>query len=123
MVRLLLLVLVLLLPVPSWAAGPTVGTNCTASWSPVTQNTDGTPVTGTITYNWYVSTTGVAPGTPTLTGIAVTSVQPCATLTPGQYTGWVSAVETLAGSASESALSVAFPFVLIRPGTPTLNVR
>ncbi len=118
MMRIVLVVALLLtFASAAHATGPTVGSNCTASWTTVA------PVGGgTITYNWYVSATAT-PGAPAVTGLTATTLQPCLVLVPGQYTGWVSAVETLAGSASESALSVPFSFVLIRPGTPTLTVR
>jgi hypothetical protein len=115
-------------PAIAQPVGPNVGRNCVASWTAVTTNTDGSPASG-ITYNLYLQTTATpvpVPGvtTPTLAAIPGVSATPCIALAAaGQYHGWVTAVETLAGSASESVLSADFPFVLVIPNRPTLTVK
>jgi hypothetical protein len=107
-------------------AGPTVGRNCVASWTAPTTHTDGTPLTGALTYNLYIA--GGTPTEPptivTVPGVGALSANICTNLQPGQYTLWVTAVETLAGSSSESAKTPAYPFVFILPSIPTsVNVR
>lgn len=123
------LALLLASALPAWAVGPIVGRNCTAAWTAVTTNTDGSPVTGTITYNLYLQTTATpvpVPGTttPALTGITATTAKPCIGKTGGQYYLWATAVEQFPGSSSESDLSTVAPFVLAVPGVPgTLTVQ
>lgn len=113
----LALLAVLLLATPAVAVGPLVGTNCVDSWNAVTTNSDGTPLTGTaLTYEVFVE--AGTPATPTLpfklstAGLSIPGG--CATLTPGQNTAWVAAL-----GSSLSAYSVAFPFMLMVPTTPT----
>lgn len=116
------IVSILIVPIGANATGPVVGTNCVATWSAVTTNTDGTAIAGAITYNLYLAagTPTTPPGTPTLTGITVLTASPCNSLAPGQYTFWLTAVETptAGGSSSESTKSAAFPFALVVPNTP-----
>ena len=126
--RLLMAFSVLLVMVSTATAQMTtasVGTNCTASWTAPTTNTDGSAITGTLTYNLYFQLQSVATppvvGTtpPSLTGITTTSVAACKGLAAGKYNAWVTAVEKFSGSTSESALSASFPFSLVLPVTPT----
>lgn len=114
------LLIAICVPAGAFAAGPVVGTNCTAAWLAVTTNTDGSPVIPPITYNLYVApgTPTTLPTTPTIAGISSLSAKACSVLAPGQYTLWVTAVEQLSGSSSESAKSAPFPFVLGAPAAP-----
>lgn len=109
------------------ASGPVVGRNCTASWGAVSTDTTGAalPAGTVVTYNFYLSSSSTPPSTPSQGGLSGLSTQPCSSLSPGQqYTAWVSAVASFNGSASESALSSPFPFVLALPASPTgITVR
>jgi hypothetical protein len=120
------LVVLLLVASPALAVGPVVGTNCVATWSPVTTHTDGSPTTNPISYNLYMAsgTPSQPPATASISGIVPTTANPCVGLTPGQYTLWVTAVETFAGSTSESLKSAASPFVLSVPVAPSgVNIK
>jgi len=129
-VALLFLVLAIVLAAPASAAAvcppvipgppPTVGletrpgSGCTACWTPVTTNTDGTPVTTPISYRGYVYQ-GTPPiiGTtaPKFTATATEQVKGvCVGLTPGQV--YNVAVTAVAGTVpAESALSAPFSFI------------
>src|SRR5882724_7358880 len=116
------LALLLLAPSASAAVGNVVGTNCTGTWTAPTTNTDGSPIVGALTYNIYI-VTGVqtAPAVPPkFTGVTGTSFSMCTGLAAGQYTAFVTAVETPTpgGSSSESAPGPAAHFVLVSPGPP-----
>jgi hypothetical protein len=103
------------------AVGPVVGRSCEATWIAPTTHVDGTPLTGALTFNLYLAPGNVttAPATPALTNLTGTVAHPCQNITPGQYTLWVTAVETLTGSASESAKTPPYPFVFTLPSAPT----
>lgn len=101
------------------AVGPVVGRNCVATWSAVTTRIDGSATTGTISYRLYLSagTPTAPPATPALTTTSLTA-QPCLTIAPGQYTAWISSVETIGTAITESSKSAAFPFVFGAPAVP-----
>jgi len=127
-VALLFLIAALLLAVPASAACPPVvpgatptvglettpGSGCTACWTAVTTNTDGTPVTPPISYRGYVYQ-GTPPiiGTtaPKFTATATEQIKGvCVGLTPGQL--YNVAVTAVAGAVpAESALSTPFSFI------------
>lgn len=118
----------LLTAAPAWAVGPVIGTSCTMLWTATTTNVDGSPVTGTITYDIALVTSvtppAAPPTAPTITGIngvdtTVLSAPPCRTLASGQWWVYLRAVENYGGSLSPSAWTAASPFVLGIPNPPT----
>src|SRR6266404_2388592 len=111
------LALVLLAASPAFSVGPLIGTNCTDSWGPPSTWADGTPITGTITYNvWIVQNVQTAPGrAPDFANVsALTVANICAARAGGQWTFGVSAI---AGGLESTAIM--FPFVLVIPNSPT----
>lgn len=80
-------------PIPS---GPVV----TITWSPTTQNVDGSPVTGTITYNLFQGPSGGPPLNKIQSGITTTSAQVTTGIPPNTVQCWaVTAVASYGESA------------------------
>jgi len=110
-------------PVPGLTVGiqTAPGMGCAACWTAVTTHTDGSPITGALSYLGYVyQGTVPVPGqtTPTFMSTTTQLVKGvCVGLTPGQhYNVAVTAFETTAPTGSqESALSAPFPFVADMP--------
>lgn len=104
------------------AAGPTA----TLTWVPPTTNTDGSPITGTLTYNIYegqgasVSTCTVG-STPSQTGLSGTTVTISTGLQDGTTACFaVTAVEGGVESAKSNTATKTFPPAT--PLAPTLTV-
>lgn len=119
----LLIAGLLLIPLTAHAqAAPTVGPNCTLSWSAPTLNTDGSAVTvGEITnYRIYVDKTTITPGVtaPTMTNVGtLLTAKICGGLAAGSHTVAVSAV----AGPNEGPASAPFSFALVTvtPGAPS----
>lgn len=100
------------------AAGPAA----TLTWTAPTTNTDGTPITGTLSFNVYQGPTGAEGATPVQTGLSGTSV----TITLGLADGTtvcfkVTAVEGGQESAKSNEACKTFPAAT--PNAPSLTVQ
>lgn len=112
-------------PLEVFAVGAVVGPGCTLLWDAVTTNTDGSPLTGGVSYEVYANTTGTAPvpGTTTPTAIVATGTSwPCGGLANGQQFAWVNALK--ASNGARSALTASLPFMIdkLAPAMPA-NIR
>lgn len=103
------LLLVLLTLIASCAIAQTVTTSNTLSWTAPTTNTDGSTITGTLTYNVYQGAKG---GAFTKTASAVTGSSTTVTTTAGSCFAVTSVAQ-----GSESALSNTA--CLLQPSGPT----
>jgi hypothetical protein len=121
----LALIVALLIPVSALATGVLVGPGCTLSWDAVTTNSDGTALTGAVSYEIYTNTTGTAPvpGTTAPTIVVSTGTSwACGGLPQGQQFAWVDAVK--ASNGARSTLTASLPFVIdkLSPAMPA-NLR
>lgn len=113
----ILLVLFAFLPLLSTAQGAPAAPSAVLTWSPPTQFTDGTPITGAITYNVYQGTSAT-----TLTKVASGVTGSTQTISTGLVDGatyfWsVTAVVGGVESAQTGPVSKTFS-----PGTPGVVV-
>jgi hypothetical protein len=110
MVRLLLALSLLLgLPVLVAAEGTTVGPTCKVSWLPVTEDVGGRPLTGTVAYNIWITTTPTPNPLPGPRSGTTTALQwDCANVGEGQRYVWLNAQTALNGT---SAMTGPIPFV------------
>lgn len=92
----------------------TVATSIALSWVAPTTNTDGTTITGTLTYALYQGTKG---GTFTQVGTGLTGTNTTVTSASAGNCFELIAVETLAGSTTASA--PAGPVCAEVPGSPS----
>lgn len=115
-------VLLTLLLAATIAVAQAAGPSATLTWVPPTTNTDGTPITGALTFNVYQGPTGAESTTPVQTGLSGTS----ATITAGLADGTtvcfkVTAVEGGQESAKSNEACKTFPAAT--PNSPTLTVN
>lgn len=96
-------------PAIAQATGNLVGSNCTASWNAVPDPFGG----GVVTYNLYIApgTPATPPANPLFANLPGTAMQPCKSLTVGQYSAWIQASDALpTGTTEVSPLNGPVPF-------------
>lgn len=92
------------------------------TWTAPTTNTDGTPITGTLTYNVYQGAKGAEGATPVQSGLSALTVTITAGLVDGSTTCWqVTAVE--GGQESVKSNEACKTFPPATPIAPTLTVQ
>jgi len=91
------------------------------SWTPATTNTDGSPVTGTVTFNLYQGTQ-VGTATPTLTKVASALTATSDVITAGLTAGSTqcfAVTEVVNGVESAQSLQACTAIPFPTPGAPT----
>jgi hypothetical protein len=105
------------LTVASFALAQTIPPTVAVSWTAPTTNTNGSTITGAITYNLYVGGTGVAPlVTVQQKGITLTHV-PATGVVPG--TTMCFAVTAVVGGVESAQTTPVCTAITPTPGIPT----